>query len=190
MTSSRPRADRVLSAASTGLLILLLPFAFLSVSGAAASLGRDLDSPRSIFAVLAAAPLLVTAAGSAWVVSLRRAAGHERSGQLAVSRASVLLGLGATAALLLHAATGGEQRWDLSSAAAVGVLLVLLPVAARRPRAALQLAGVLAVVLLGTALVRDLPPADLQGPAPVTSPVPGPAAPLTPSALPPPPGPR
>ena len=63
-----PSRQRPLSAASAGLLLLLLPVAVLSVAGAAASLGTELDSARSQLAVLlggcaAAVPLVRAASG-------------------------------------------------------------------------------------------------------------------------------
>ena len=191
MTAAGPSREGVLSAASWGLALLLLPFALLSIAAAAASLSPSpsLDSPRSMFAVLAAAPLLVTAAGSGWVVSLRRAAGRPGSARPALGRLWVSLGVCATAAPLVQAATG-EPEWGLTVIGAIGLLLVLLPVAAHRPRAAVHVAVVVTVTLLGTGLVRDIPHGDLQGPPPTTSPgsEPGGAAPTarpTPTAAPP-----
>ena len=179
-----PSRQRALSAASAGLLLLLLPVAVLSVAGAAASPGTELDSARSQLAVLPAAALLVAAAGAGWVVQLRRAAGHPGAAHPALGRLAVLLGGCAAAVPLVQAASGREPGWPLTATGAVGVLLALLAVAAHRPRAAVHVAVVVAVTLFGTAAYRDRPQDVPHGPPPVPSPG---RVPVAPGDLPPPP---
>lgn len=170
MTSAGAARRRSVSAAWAGSVLVLLPLAFLAVAGAAASFDPDSDSGPLLSGGMAAVELLVVAAWVAWVVALRRATGHGGAASPALGRLAVVVGACATATPLVQAATGRDFQWGLTIIGAAGVLVLLLGVAAYRPRAAVHVAVVLSVVLVGTGWFRERPQGDPAGSPPASSP--------------------
>ena len=175
-TRSAPgRRSPAVRAGAVALAVVLAPVSFLAAAAAAATLPPDPDSSGSVLAVQAGVLLLVLGFGTADLARLLGADGGGRSRARPRGRVSAaVLGVAAAAVPLARAASGHDFDWALTSVGAVGLYLLLLAVAGRWAALASYVAAGLALLLIGTAVLRDVRPVDLHGPAPVLSPRAGP----------------
>lgn len=156
---------------AAGLAVGLAPIAFLAIAFAAGVLDPNSDASRGVLGMESGVMLVALGAGAAALSRrLLMLRSHLPWLDARGKCVAVLVGAFVTALPLMRSTSGGSFQWALTCLGAAGVYLLLLAAAAWRAALATRVALALALALAGPAVLLDLAPVDLHGPAPIPSP--------------------